>query len=188
MSRWSVFCMDEKHPGLWRSWLQERAVAVGWFSGWGYLLEGGLTTRPGWNYSRANLKKVKVGHLVVAHLRHKRVGRIGEVIGLKFSDEDWNPLVPECLEEPEGEQGRRILVRWLPEGPTDPGMVVQLPKAVRLPGQNAVEALYSEDFDAIRKAVQDPTNWIPFATELVVSAEEVPVEQQLTETGFQFRD
>ena len=72
---------------------------------------------------------MKVVDMVVVALRGNRVGRIGEITS-KFVDDDyWNPLVLAGPELPDGENGRRVQVRWdLTVGPDNQDLVVQLPE------------------------------------------------------------
>ncbi len=49
---------------------------------------------------------------IIMSLRGHRVGRLGEVTGKAIEDADWNPLVLRTKDDPDGEMGRRIFVRW----------------------------------------------------------------------------
>lgn len=165
MKCWKVYCMEGDYPGLWRRWLREQCVAVGWCAKWNYPLNGHTSSRA-WARTRTMLKEIAVGDFIVVHLQGNRVGRIGEVVRKEIDDGQWEPTVPPTKEEPDGEQGRRVLVRWTGEGPLDPELVVQLDEGTGFDGWLArapISRLEVEQFNAIRAVVADDTNWCRYS-------------------------
>jgi len=160
---WKVYCMEDSYPGLWQRWFTNQCVAVGWCAKWGYHLDGSSECRS-WSGARNGLKLVAPGDFVVVQLADSRVGRIGEVVHKRVGDDEWNPLVPPSLQEPDGEMGRRILVRWdLTAGPPSPDMVVELPAPKRLPTKDVratIRPLDAATFQSIKEAMEDETNWV----------------------------
>lgn len=163
MNYWKVYCMEDKWPGLWRRYFQHQVVAVGGPPELGYTLHGKSKT-PGWSRVRNALRAILVGDKVVVQLNHNRVGRIGEVIRMEVSDNDWNPLVPRSRQERVGEMGRRIIMRWdLVNGPVDQDLVVQLPAKAQLsPGlvRPTICELPRKAYYGIAAAVSDQKNWV----------------------------
>ncbi|MBI4244646.1 MAG: DUF91 domain-containing protein [Planctomycetes bacterium] len=160
--------MEERYPGLWFRWYQGQAVAVGWppkfkkHAGWS--LNGKPKGRGGWKRARSAIKRVEIGDYVVVQLKNNRIGRIGEVFRKKIEDDEWNPLVPPSSDQPIGEQGRRILVRWdIANGPLNPDLVVQLPRKAQLsPGVrlSTINRISKSSFNRIAKVYHDPKNWV----------------------------
>ena len=165
MRAWKFFCMEDVYPGLWRRWFTSQAVAVGWCANHGFHLEGESDGGRRWSQARRCLGEMRAGDQVVVHLKHHRIGRIGEVVDKAISDSDWAPLVPPTQDMPEGEMGRRVRVRWdLSGGLVDPEVVVELPESARLsPGQlrPALCELDLPGFRRVRRASHDPANWVP---------------------------
>lgn len=155
--------MEGRYPGLWHTWFKRQIAAVGWYSGWGYHLDGSGRRDNGWDGARSSLAAMKVEDLVVAQLPNNRIGRIGEIVRLRVGDDCWDPLVPRSEAEPEGEQGRIIEVRWdLTVGPMSAEMVTQLPVAARLAGRRlraTACSLDSDSLERVRDAMRDETNW-----------------------------
>jgi hypothetical protein len=157
--------MERQYPGMWHRWYRHQCVAVGWARKWGFHVAGPAGKKdPGWLRARATLAKVAPGDLVVVALAGHRVGRLGEVTALKIADVDWEPLVPRSKNEPDGEMGRRIEVRWdLACGPESREQVVHLPAQRRLttgelrPTVCRVQSLSVED---LRVAMNDRANWV----------------------------
>jgi hypothetical protein len=134
MHYWKVYCMEDRYPGLWQTWFTRQIAAVGWPAQLGYQLHGGGNAGDrAWSVARRYLLEMKRGHRIVVQLSDHRVGRIGTITDVKVEDSNWNPTVPATKEDPEGEQGRLIEVRWdLSAGPLTPNMAVALPKEARL--------------------------------------------------------
>ncbi len=115
MTLWKINCMEDRFPGMWQRWFRSQCVAVGWHSEWGFPLKGHIPAEEhaaAWSRARSSLQKIKIGDHIIVSLRGHRVGRLGEVTGKAIEDADWNPLVPRTKDEPDGEMGRRIFVRW----------------------------------------------------------------------------
>jgi hypothetical protein len=128
-------------------------------------MDGG-TKHKNWARARSFLKEIAVGDLVAVHLRGSRVGRIGEVVRKEVDDDHWNPTVPPTKDAPDGEQGRRILVRWTGDGPLDPELVVQLDGAAVFAGWQAratAARVPDTQFEAIRAMVADEANWCRYS-------------------------
>ena len=110
------------------------------------------------------IKEMAVGDYVVVALRDSRVGRIGQITGKAIGDDAWDPLVPRSPVMPDGEMGRRILVRWeLTTGPDNQDLVVQLPEGNRFNGAQlrlTVARISSMKVGQLRKLMNDPQNWV----------------------------
>lgn len=155
--------MEDKYPGLWQRWFRHQCVAVGWPPGRGYTLEGNAKKRS-WAVGRKALKRIENDDWILVQLRGHRVGRVGQVVSKKIKDNEWNPLVPRTRTLPNGEQGRRINVRWdLNVGPTDTGMVVKLPESKRLSSglaRNTLVRLDKSTFKSVVDAMKKEANWV----------------------------
>ena len=166
--------MEDSFPGMWQRWFVNQCAAVGWAGKWGYRLKGeravvGSAVRweskhGGWSRVRGLIEKIQPGDHVIVSLRGHRIGRIGEVTGKAIEDDDWDPLVPGSKDNPDGDIGRRIFVRWeLTTGPADRKLVVALPESTRLTqGQlrPTVAELPLRWLDSLRRAMNDPSNWV----------------------------
>jgi hypothetical protein len=167
MRYWKVYCMEDKYPGLWHTWFTQQVAAVGWAGKWGFSLRGrGHADDRAWSWARSGLLQMSCGDKLVVQLKHHRVGRVGIITGLQIEDSEWSPTVPPTREDPDGEQGRLIQVRWdLSSGLLVPNMVVALPEDARLaPGpatRVTVYELSAEQFGAIENATRDEENWVP---------------------------
>lgn len=155
--------METSYPGMWQRWFMHQCVAVGWYSDWGYTLEGPSSERS-WSTVRNILNRLHIGDQIVVSLSGHRVGRIGEITGLLVSDDCWDPLVPPDTIQKDGEMGRRILVRWdLLTGPEDRDMVVLLPEDVRFNSGELRPAMIEHDLAKIttlKAAMNDQSNWV----------------------------
>jgi hypothetical protein len=156
--------MESKYPGMWQRWYVHQCVAVGWYSGWGYRLSGDTEEERGWTVARNILNRIEIGDYIVVALSGHRVARRGEVTGKAVGDNTWNPLVPRDPLLPDGEMGRRILVRWdMLTGPDDREMVVLLPESARFtPGElrPTLSEIRSLNLDDLKNAMNDPSNWV----------------------------
>ena len=164
---WKINCMEDRYPGMWHQWYRHQCVAVGWHANWGYTLHGPRQNGHGWNgwiRARSVLQRIAIGDRVVVALRGNRVGRVGEVTGKRIDDDDWDPLVPISKREPEGEMGRRILVRWdMTAGPDDRDQIVLLPQNARFSGgelRPTLAEVRSLTFKHLCKAMDDRANWV----------------------------
>jgi len=164
MTLWKINCMEDRYPGMWHRWYRHQCVAVGWYAGLGFTLEGSAKNDPGWARARGALQRIAVGDHIVVALSGHRVGRIGQVTGKLIDDEHWDPLVPRSKREPDGEMGRRILVRWdMTVGPDSRDLVVLLPQHVRFTGgelRPTIAEIRSRPVNKVRDAMNDETNWI----------------------------
>lgn len=161
---WKIYCMENDYPGMWQRWLRKQCVGVGWAAQWGYKLHGETNSEYGWPETRELLKKIKVGDRIIVALPDNRVARIGEVVRLAIDDNSWNPLVPPSTDLPDGEMGRRILVRWdLECGPSSLDYIVKLPENSRFNGyeiRKALAQIKSIPISDIENAMRDKDNWI----------------------------
>ena len=164
MNLWKIYCMEDSYPGLWRHWFRNQCVAVGWPPEAGFRFVGPTANGRGWKKARMVLREVQVGDLVIVSLRDSRVGRIGQVTELRLEDSLWSPLVPPRPDSPEGEQGRRINVRWdLTCGPDNRDFLVQLPTNLRFKGaelRQTIVGIRSHSVDSLRAAMEDTSNWV----------------------------
>jgi len=164
MTLWKINCMEDGYPGMWHRWYRHQCVAVGWYAKWGYRLEGPAKDDQGWARARSALQRIAVGDQVVVALRGHRVGRIGQVTGKLIGDEHWDPLVPRTKRDPDGEMGRRVLVRWdMTAGPDSRDQVVLLPDGLRFTAgelRPTIAEIRSISIKDVRDAMNDRTNWI----------------------------
>lgn len=165
---WKVHCEEDRFPGMWQRWFRNQCIGVGWPSEKGWHLHGGPSKDRGWNVARKALKKIAIDDYIVATLKHNRVGGIGVVTGKAIKDNEWNPLVPKSKSFPNGEKGRRVLVRWdMMIGPDNRDMVVRLPESCRLnPGEKrpTVAKISSCSRDELISAMNDRSNWVGLLT------------------------
>jgi hypothetical protein len=167
--------MEDQYPGLWQTWFLHQTVAIGWPTPH-YLLDG-PTDDSSWAAARAAASQVQVGDRIVVQLSDSRVGRIGTVTEVKIEDANWNPTVPIDKENPQGEMGRRIDVRWdLQVGPVSPSAVVRLPTEARFKGRalrSTIVRLKDEVAEKIAAAFSNEANWTAvhsqFASERAIS-------------------
>jgi hypothetical protein len=164
MRIWKINCMEAKYPGMWQRWFRNQCVAVGWRSTWGYPLAGKSNKKDaGWWHARKAFQKMEIGDFVVAALQDHRVGRLGQITGKAIEDTDWDPLVPISPDQPEGEMGRRIFVRWdLTVGPEDRDLVVLLPQGTRFTRgelRSTISEIRSISYKGLVSAMNEPANW-----------------------------
>jgi hypothetical protein len=152
---------------MWQRWYKHQCVAVGWYSKWGFLLKG-PTDDHGWSRTRKSLEAIGRGDMIVVSLRGNRVGRIGEVTGKAVADTDWNTLVPPSRDEPDGEMGRQIFVRWdMSIGPDSRDMVVALPPEAQLTSgelRPTIAQVRSRSAKELIEAMNDSSNWVGLLT------------------------
>ena len=165
MSRlWKVHCKEDEYPGMWRRWFRNQCVAVGFESDSGYTLEGRSIAR-NWSITRKAIKAMEKGDYVVVSLQYRRVGRMGQITGKAIGDDEWNPLVPKRIKPPNGEMGRRILVRWeLTTGPESQDLIIQMPDDRRFQFPTEVRPTISQitsmTVDDLREIMNDEKNWV----------------------------
>ena len=164
MTLWKIYAMEDEYPGLWQQWHRHQCVAVGFTPHWGNKLHGETEDYGGWHRARKALLEIEVGDYVVAALKGNRVGRLGTVTEKHIEDDEWNPLVPASKENPKGQMGRRINVRWdLACGPEDRDLVVALPEGARFASHEllpTVARIRSQPLKQLKAAMSDPTNWV----------------------------
>lgn len=168
MALWKVACLENEYPGMWQRWYRQQCVGIGWPPHDGFKLEGPTKGGPGWSRARAALKAVAVNDYVVVALRNNRVGRLGQVTGKTIADSEWDPLVPKSRDLPQGEMGRRILVRWdLTVGPDGLDAVVALPTGIRFTSgelRPTLSSIRSHSVQELRGAMNDQANWVGLLT------------------------
>lgn len=161
---WKVTCQEDVYPGMWQRWYRNQCVAVGWAAAWGYKLNGATEGGRGWSTARNAIKEMKAGDYVIVALRGNRVGRLGIITSKAIEDHEWEPLVPIGTGLPEGEMGRRILVRWdLTVGPDNQDLVVQLPVGKTLSNgelRPTVSRIRSLSLDELQAEMDEPANWV----------------------------
>ncbi len=164
MTLWKIACNERKYPGMWQRWFKNQCVAVGWASQWGYHLRGKTDTGKGWVRARNAIRAMEIGDAVIVTLAGNKFGRIGEITGKAIEDDEWNPLVPPEAGLPDGEVGRRILVRWnLTTGPDDRELVVQAPHEQTLSSgelRPTICRVQSRSLLGIKKIMNDTRNWV----------------------------
>jgi hypothetical protein len=161
---WKIFCMEKDYPGMWQRWYKNQCVAVGWAGMWGYRLHGKTKGGKNWEICRRALKEMKVGDYVVVALPHSKIGRIGEIVEKEIDDDQWDPLVPKSKNSPDGEIGRKVLVRWdLSVGPVDPDLIIKLPEGMRFTGgalRLTIAKIRSHTIDEIKEVANNSSNWV----------------------------
>ena len=164
MKLWKIYSMEDEFPGLWQQWYRHQCVAVGFSPYLGQKLHGKTKDLGGWNAARARLLEIAVGHFVVVALKGNRIARLGQVTSIHIEDDQWDPLVPGSKENPKGEIGRRIQVRWdLACGPEDRDLVIALPPGARFNSgelRPTIAEIRSQTLDQLRASMNDPTNWV----------------------------
>lgn len=164
MKLWKIYAMEDDFPGLWQQWYRHQCVAVGFAPCRGLKLYGKTEDYGGWRLARATLLKIEVGDFIVVALKGNRVSRIGQVTEIHINDHEWDPLVPVSKDNPTGQMGRRIYVRWdLTCGPDDRDLVVALPDEARFNGAElrpTVAQVRSQTLEQLRSAMNEPANWV----------------------------
>jgi RecB family endonuclease NucS len=78
-------------------------------------------------------------------------------------------MVPGSKDQPDGEKGRRIFVRWdFTIGPDNRDLVIALPPESRLtPGalRPTIAEIYSQTYERLREAMNDQANWVGLVSE-----------------------
>jgi len=158
---WKIACKEDKFPGMWQRWFKNQCVAVGWHS---CKLNGKTKGGKGWSAARKAIKEMNPRDLILVTLKGNRIGRIGEIVDKKIEDNQWDPLVPRGNQTPNGEMGRRIMVRWeLMTGPSDTDMVIRVPPECRFTNgelRPTVSRIRSQTIEKVRSLMNDPRNWV----------------------------
>ena len=162
---WKIACQEDKYPGMWQRWFKNQCVAIGWPRERGYKLNGKSEgSSRGWSAARNAIKEMAMGDLVLVSLKGHRIGRLGEIVGKRIADNEWNPLIPRGPQIPHGDKGRRILVRWeLITGPDDPDMVIKIPPEFTFTNgelRPTISKINSRTIAQVRKIMNDPRNWV----------------------------
>jgi len=167
MTYWSVYCMEDTWPGLWRIWEELQVVTCGWPPADGWRYDGSGKADRGWGEVRKKLARFGKGDKVVVRLPGNRIGRIGEVIDVRVRDEEWFPVIKRSPIWPHGEQGRQVLVRWdLVIGPPNREWACNVPEGVRLSRgrlRRAIAELEGGEFESLKEALSNGANWDPVA-------------------------
>lgn len=165
-NHWAIVCPDSRvKGGLWKKWLAEKCVAIGW-SPKSYRMHGS-TKESGWRRARKRVQEIVPGDIVIPYLRNYTFGVPGKVVRVAAGDEEWSPTVSAGNDTEYPGQwtlGRRIKVEWLEkEVPFDKVAVV--PKAMRWRGgviRPAIEPLNEQRFARIMRIIRRPANWRPY--------------------------
>lgn len=163
---WSVICNEPNAPGVWKKWLAENCVAIGWPPPT-YQLEG-PTDKPGWDSARAFAQRVSSGDIVVPYLLRYRFGIPGEVVKVAVADSEWNPTVAkgEYADNPdEPELGRRIYVKWLERGVPPREKIAVVPPADRISGgmvKKSIFPLRPDIYAKFMEVISNRANWQPY--------------------------
>lgn len=164
MHYWAVYCMEDSWPGLWRKWETLQVATVGWPAPhWN--MEGTGAGGREWSAVRKRLKLMGPGDGIVARLPRHRIGRVGHIMELKVTNEEWDPVVPKAPDMPMGQHGRRILVRWdFSIGPQLREYACTLPEHCRLSSgesRKTINELDQQRFGLFEDALRDEGNWTP---------------------------
>jgi len=158
--------MEKEYPGLWQHWYRHQCVAVGFAPYWGAKLRGATKDHwgNGWRRARAALLQIKVGDFVVVALKNHCVARLGQITDTGIEDDQWDPTVPVSKENPHGQMGRRIYVRWdLTCGPEDRDLVIALPQGSQFTNGERLPTLArirSQSLGRLRAVMNNQANWI----------------------------
>jgi hypothetical protein len=159
---WTVICNESDAPALWRTWLNEKCVAIGW-PPIRHHLEG-LTENTSWDIARARLQEVQVGDIVFPYLMRYRFGIPGEVVKIAIADSEWKPTAPKGTYRRnfhEAELGRRIELKWLEKGAPPRDKVALVPAGMRTSGgevKQTIERLRPERFARFTEIIRNPSN------------------------------
>ena len=78
--------------GMWRTWLKEHCVAIGWSPDQYHLIGPAQTAN--WEKIRSRARQIKPGDIVIPYLENYQFGIPGKVVEVAIGDEQWNPTVP----------------------------------------------------------------------------------------------
>jgi hypothetical protein len=127
---WALICPDHQEPGLWKSWLANNCLAVGWTPA--RYRFAGPTDDKDWKTNREYLLEMVRGDIIIPYLCKWRFGTPAEVERLRVTDAEWNPTVRvrhygASINHGEPGLGRRILVNWLTEGVPPSDKIARVP-------------------------------------------------------------
>lgn len=160
---WAVVCPENAAPALWKTWLKESCVAIGWPPSRHHL--HGPTAKTNWRKARERALKVKQGDIIIPYLLPNRFGVPGKVVEVAIKDEQWNPTVPKGGYEnnlSEAELGRRINVEWLSKGVPGADQVAIVPRKLRTSGgevKQTIESIKPERRKRFMSIISNQTNW-----------------------------
>ena len=163
---WSVICNETDAPALWKTWLSEKCVAIGWPPVRHHL--EGPTEKTSWDIARARAQEVEVGDIVIPYLMRYRFGIPGEVVRIAISDSEWKPTVAKGgyrRNLDDAELGRRIELKWLEKDVPPPDKVALVPVGMRTSGgevKQTIERLRSERYARFTEIIGNPSNWIVY--------------------------
>jgi hypothetical protein len=166
-NHWAIVCPDSRvKGGLWKKWLAEKCVAIGW-SPKSYRMHGS-TKESGWRRARKRVQEIVPGDIVIPYLRNYTFGVPGKVVRVAASDEEWSPTVSAGNDTEYPDQwtlGRRIKVKWLEKGVPSFDKVAVVPKTMQRRGiviRPAIEPLNGERLARIVQIIRTPANWRPY--------------------------
>src|SRR5205807_2467752 len=163
---WSVICPETEAPGLWKTWLSEKCVAIGWPPSRRKL--DGPTDSPGWDIARIRAQQIAPGDIVIPYLLRYRFGIPGEVLKVAIEDSEWRPTVPKggyARNPDEAELGRRIEVRWLQKDAPPLDKIALVPKKMQTPGgefKKTIQSVKPERYSHFMGIISNPANWIAY--------------------------
>ncbi len=65
---WTINCMEDHFPGMWRFGFRHQCVAAGWAAEWGYPLSGKMTVFThgvGRSRARSAIKRIEIGDFLI---------------------------------------------------------------------------------------------------------------------------
>jgi hypothetical protein len=163
---WAVICNEPNAPGVWKTWLAEKCVAIGWPPPT-YSIDG-QTEKPGWDSARAFAQRVLPGDIVIPYLLQYRFGVPGEVVKVAVADREWNPTVPKggyANNPDEPELGRRIHVKWLTDKVPPQDKIAVVPPPERISGgmvKKTIFPLRADIYARFMGIIGNPANWQTF--------------------------
>jgi len=178
---WTVICPEKSAPGLWRTWLNEKCVAIGWPPSHNQLF--GPTAKDNWRRARERALRVKPGDIVIPYLLPYLVGTPGRVTEIKIKDEDWNPTVAQggyAKKPNQADLGRRINVEWLVDGMPDQAHIAVVPSSLRTAGgesKQTIEFVRPKRRQRILSIIKDTSNWVLYRESDANQTETPPSER-----------
>ncbi len=91
-NKWAIICPDEEHnTGLWKSWLANDCVAIGWPPSAGFRWDGPKTKDRGFEITRKRAGKMGPGDIVIPYLKRWRFGIPAKIEDLALVDAIFAP-------------------------------------------------------------------------------------------------